>query len=157
MDRDRRSGLDVGLADGAQHALHTRGEPLLLDRALEEGCPDTGVRDALAQVAHEQLHHRLGYVEEQPGTGVVELEGDLVVGVEPRGRDDVDVHLLVDPLDARQVPTQPDHGRVDDRVDTAGPECGEPLDGVGDPGLLVPRVRVVGEVLLVWDHTCHTG
>ena len=117
VDRDRRAGAHVRLRDRSHHALDSRGHPLLLDRALEERRTHTGVRDALRQILDEHLRQRLRLVEEQPGTRVVELEGDLVVGVQPRGGDDVEVGPLCDPLDARDVATQTQDRGVHDRVD----------------------------------------
>jgi hypothetical protein len=109
-----------------------------------------GVGDAVADVAGEVVDHRVtGQVEQQPRPAVLVLVGNLVVGVEPRGHDDVDLRLLGHPLDARDVAPQPPHGGVDDRVDAERLQLVELSDGVGDSNVLVPPVAhaVVLDVL----------
>jgi hypothetical protein len=64
--------------------------------------------------------------------------GQFGVRVQAGGDDDVQVDLGRDALDARDVPAKPPHRGVDDGPDSLGPQRAQPLDGVGDPGFLVP-------------------
>jgi hypothetical protein len=122
----------------------------VVDRALEQARLDTGAGDPLLDVLHEHVHHRVGHLGTddgvERGAARAEEEGHLVVGVEPRGDDDVQVHLLGDPLDARDVTAQADDRRVDDRPHAALGELGELAHRVGDP--LVLAAPLLGVVLL---------
>jgi hypothetical protein len=71
-----------------------------------------------------------------------------VIRVQAGGDDDVDVDLLVHPVQAPDVATEPDDGGVDDGVDASRLQLAQLADGVGDASLLVPpRVSVVLEDL----------
>ena len=77
----------------------------------------------------------------------MELEWDLVVRVEARRGDDLQVGAGGHLLDARDVAAEPEHGGVEDRVD---PELLELLEiplRLSDAGVLVP-VLIVDPVLL---------
>ena len=75
---------------------------------------------------------------------MVEEERHVVVGVQPGRDDDPEVHLLGDAGDARDVPPQPDDGRVDDGPDAERGHLVELVDGVGDALVLAaPLLRVV--------------
>jgi hypothetical protein len=94
----------------------------------------------------------------------VEIVRYVVVGVQPGRRDDVDVDLGVDPLNARDVPTQPGDGEVDDGAHAAVLQLLQPLDGVGDPDLFFPAGRIVlhdlgaqHEHVLVHQHLAQIG
>ncbi len=50
----------------------------------------TRLRRFLPDVLDEQFDHRLGAVEQQSRSGVMELEGNVVVGVDAGSNDDVD-------------------------------------------------------------------
>src|SRR5699024_9767662 len=109
MDRDRHASLGLSLAYGAHHPFHSRRQSGFFDGAFEERGFDAGVRDAFADILDEQLHHRLGDIEQQPRARVMELERDVVIRVNPGCRNDVDIDLLVDSYDAWQVPSQSPH------------------------------------------------
>ena len=138
----------VRLGHRTQHPLDA-GCELLLDRALEERGADVGAGDALRDVPDEHVDHGFGAVEHGARADEAEEERQVVVGVEPGGRDDVDVHLLVDAGDAADVAAQPDDRRVDDGVDAALLEFLQAGDGVRNLLLLVPQGRVVLADLLV--------
>jgi hypothetical protein len=76
---------------------------------------------------------------------VPEEEGDVAVGVQAGGDDDVQLgHLLRDPLDPRDVPAEADHGGIDDGGDPLGGERPQLFGRVGDAGLVAPPLlRVV--------------
>ncbi|GAA1553799.1 hypothetical protein GCM10009762_28160 [Dermacoccus barathri] len=144
---DRSLRLSARGAHSAHDSLDTGGQPLLLDGALEERCTHTRVTDALAQILEEELGHRLRAAEQSVGSGVVELEGDVVVRVDARGHDDVEVGAFGHLLDARDVSTQPQYGGVHDGVDAESLEFLELADGLGNLGLFVP-FAVIDAVLL---------
>jgi hypothetical protein len=73
----------------------------------------------------------------------VEVVRALVKGVQPGCRDDVDIDLGVDALDARDVAAEPDHCGIDDGVDAGLLEGSELLDRVGDPLVLVPPLLAI--------------
>ena len=107
--------------------------------ALEDSRLDSGVGDALLDVADEHVGHDLGAAELRAGTLVVEPEGYVVVGVQNRRDDDVQVGGRGNAGDPRDVAAQPDHGEVDDGVDAARLQLVEPIDGIGDPFVSSPH------------------
>ncbi|SKY13463.1 Uncharacterised protein [Mycobacteroides abscessus subsp. abscessus] len=148
---DRSAGLNVCLADGPHHAFDAGRQSLLLDGALEERGLHVGVGDSLGEVTDKEVHQRLVDVEEQPGAGVVELEGNVVVGVEAGCHHDVQVDLVGDLLDAGDVAAETEHRRVEDGVDTETLELAQIAHRVGDLAILVPVVLIVLSVLLAED------
>ena len=68
----------------------------------------------------------------------MEIGRKLVQGVKARRRNDIDVGLLGDPLDPRDIPTQPAYREVHDRIDTGGLELVEAPHRVDDPFVLLP-------------------
>ena len=100
--------------------------------------------DALGDVGDEVARHQVGAVR-RATRRVAEVERQFVVGVDAGRHHDVDVDLLVDALDARDEPAEPDDGQVDDGAHAHLAERPELGHGVGDPLLLVPVSR---EVLL---------
>ena len=71
----------------------------------------------------------------------MEVHRDLVVGVDARGHDDIDLgHLRRDRRDARDGATQAHDGEVDQRVDTVTLEVPESGHGALPFRLLVPFV-----------------
>ena len=146
---DRHARLVVGRGDRAHHAFDARGHAVLVDGALEHAGPDPGAGDALGDVAHEHVHHRVGHLGAerlvQRRAAVVEEKRHAVVGVQAGGDDDVELgHLLGDPLDPRQVTAQADHGRIDDRADALGGQRAQLGHRVRDPFVLAaPLARVV--------------
>jgi hypothetical protein len=123
---------------------------LVVDRALEEPGPHARAGDAVLDVPHEHVHHRVGDLctdrRVQGRAAVVEEERDLVVGVAARRHDDVEVDLLGDPLDPGDVAPQTDHGGVDDRPDARRGELVQLLHRVRHAVVLVPPL--LGVVLL---------
>ena len=118
--------------------------PRFIDGALEEGGPNAGAGDAFGEVANEHLDHRLGRRRVDGGPPVLKEERHPVVGVDTGGDDDIDVDLVVDALDARDVATQTNHGRVHDGVDAQPFQRTKPPDGIGDAVVLAsPLGRVV--------------
>jgi hypothetical protein len=74
----------------------------------------------------------------------VEPKRYVVVGVQPRRDDDVQVGGRGNTGDPWDVAAQPDHGEVDDGVDAARLQLVEPIDGIGHPFVFVaPCLRVV--------------
>src|SRR5262249_23646212 len=92
--------------------------------------------------------HRLRDVDQQSRAANRVLVWHLVVLVHAGGHDDVEVDLLGDALDARDVAAEPPHRGVDDRADALGRQGVELLYRVGDPDLLMPP-EAVAVVLLV--------
>ena len=131
--------------DGAEHPLDAGGHARLVDRALEEAGTNPGVRDALGEVADDQVRHRIGEVETGPGAADPKVVGDIRVGVRAGGYHDGEVDLSGDRHDPGDVSAQTDHSRIDDRVDPRRLDRAQLRDGVVDPGLLVP---LAGQVLL---------
>jgi hypothetical protein len=73
-----------------------------------------------------------------------------MVGVNPCGRHDVDLGLLRDLANARDVAPQPDDGEIDDGVNAFGLELIQPGDCVGDAMVfLAPFFRVIQEDLCI--------
>ena len=149
----------MGLGNGAQHPFHSGRDARLVRGALEDRRLDVGVGDALSDVTHEHVDHHLGPLEDRARAAEVEVVRHVVVRVEPGRGDDVDVDLLVDLLDPRDVAPEPDDGEVDDGVDALRLEVSEASDGVVDALLLVPALRIVGhdlgaqdEHMLVHEH-----
>jgi hypothetical protein len=137
----------VRLADRAQHALDSRSQAVLVDRALEQPGLDPRAGDAVANVLHEQLDHRLRHVEDPAGAGEVKLHRLVVVGVDARRDDDVDAHLLVDALHPRDVAPEAEDRRIDDGPDPARGALPELGHRISDPVILVPGIRIVRIVL----------
>ncbi len=145
---DGHPGLAVSPGAGPQHALDAGRETQLVGGALDDGRLHPGAGDALGDVLDEHRHHRLGTLDQCPRSGPQpEEEREVVVGVQPRGGHDVELGLLGDALEARDVPAEPDHGGVDDRVDAPALQLVQLRDGVGDALLLVPELGVVLEDL----------
>ena len=147
-----RAGLQVRAGDRAGDPLDAGGQFGRLHGALEEGGLDTGVADALGDVAGEVGDHRLGHVDQQAGPAVRVLLGHLLVDVQAGRDDDVD----------RRLPP-----RSAGCAGCSGPGprpwgrrwCGCPWvqgvqlgDGVRDPGLLVPPVAAVVLHVLGGEH-----
>src|SRR5207245_10757511 len=102
--------------DRAQDSLDVARHALPVDRALEHPRTDAiRARDALGDVPHEHVDHRLRPADDGPTEA--EVPRDLVVGIDTRGDDDVDVDLLGDAHDARDITAQADDGQVDDCVE----------------------------------------
>jgi hypothetical protein len=166
---DRHAGAVVRLGDGAHDPLHTTGQARFVDGALQERGPDAGAGDAVGDVAHEHVHHGIRHGRAERGvegrTAVMEEERDVFIRVAAGGDDDVEVDLLGNPLDPRDVPAQTDDGRVDDGGDPGGRQGGELGDGVGDPVVLTPpllgvvllHVRGQHENVLVHEHLAQLG
>ncbi len=146
---DRRPGLTVGFGDRSHHPGYAVGHPLVVDGALEEGGLHARTSNALSDVTHEHLNHRVRDIragnsgERRPP--VVEEEGNLVVGVATGGGDYVQLgDLIGDLLYAGYVPAQADNGRVGDAPDTLSGERLEFGDGVHDAVFLPsPFLRIV--------------
>ena len=104
---DRHPGGAVGAGHRTQHAFHAGSEPRSVGGALEDSGADPGITDALADLADEEVDHRLLAAEHRARTPEVEVHRDLVVGVDARGHDDVDLgHLRRDRRDARDGATR---------------------------------------------------
>ena len=131
MHHHRSARLARREADGVEDPRDVADETVLLDGALDERRPDPGVVDPLLQLADEQLGDRLG-------AAVVEEVRQLEERVDTGGDDDVEVDLLVDPLDARDAAAEAGRGRVDQRPDPAVADGAELLDRVAHARLLVP-------------------
>lgn len=149
MGRDRGARLPVGVRHRAQYPLHPGRHAGPVGRALENRGLDAGVRDALGQVADEELAEELGTVDQLPGPPEPEEHRHVVIGVEAGRDDDVDLDLLRHLQDAGDVAAQAQHGQVDDRADAAGGDVVELLHRVVDAGSLVPPARVVRLHLVV--------
>lgn len=80
------------------------------------------VADFNLDVADEHVGHDLRAVQLCARPEVVEVERDVVVGVQAGGHDDVQLGGRGHPGDARDVSAQPDHREVDDGVHAAGLE-----------------------------------
>jgi hypothetical protein len=153
----------VGAGHGPQHLLDAGGHARLVGGALEDAGPDAGLADALLDVAHEPVGHELDAAAGEEAAEV-HVQGDVVVGVDAGGDDDLHAGLLRDPLDARHVAAQADHGQVDDRVDAAVLQLVELGDGVRDLTLLVPpdvevlhHLRREDEHVLVHERATEVG
>ena len=107
------------LGDGAQDSLHTWRYARRIRGALQNPGLHSCVRDALADVAHEHFDHQLRTVEYGAGSTVMEVERDVVIGVNSCGDDDVERRSGCDALDARNVAAEADHGEIDHRLDAA--------------------------------------
>ncbi len=148
----------MGLRHRAQHPLDSFGDARLVGRALQDGGLHAGAGDALLDVLDEHLDHDFGTVEERARAAEVEVVRHVVVRVQAGRRDDVDVRLGVDALDAGDVAAQTDHGQIDDRVDAGGLQLVQPDDRVLDLGLFVERrvvlvdLRAEDEDVLVHQH-----
>ena len=148
----------VGLRYGSQHPLDAFGDTRLVGRALQDGGLHARAGDAVLDVLDEHLDHDLGAVEERARSAEVEVVRHMVVRVQAGRRDDVDVRLGVDALDAGDVTTQTDDGQIDDRVDAGGLELVQPDDRVLDLRLFVQRgvvlvdLRAEDEHVLVHQH-----
>ena len=141
---DRHTGLAVRLCDGAQHPLDAGGHARFVGRALEDRGLDTGVGDALLDVADEHVGHDLGTAERCARPAVVKVDRHVVVGVQPGRDDDVEVGLRRDSGDPRDVAAEADDREVDDGVDAAGLQFVQPGDRVGDAfGLVAPGFGIV--------------
>ena len=127
-------------------ARSTRSTPGVMpgrsDAHLRMPARTAGLADALADLADEDVDHRLGPAENGPRTLEVEVHRDFVVGVDTGGHDDVDLrHLFGDGRHPRDVATQSDHGEVDQRVDPVVLELAQLRHGAGLLGRLVPLLR----------------
>ena len=74
------------------------------------------------------------------GVAVLEVAGDLVVGVEAGGDDDLHAGCLRDFVDEGDVAAEAHHGEVDDGRDAVGFRFGELLRRLLDAGGAVPEV-----------------
>src|SRR5437660_8786698 len=113
VGRDGYAGLSMRLGYCSQNALHSLGHAGRIGCALENSSLDAGVRDALLNVLQEHLYHRLGSFERCAGSAKMEVERDVVVGVNSGRDDDVDGCLPSHSLDAWNVAAKTDHGEVD--------------------------------------------
>jgi hypothetical protein len=128
---------------GAQGSRHVGREPGRVGRHLDDPGADAGAGDAVPDVADEQLGQDVARVG-RGGRAVVEDLRELVEVVDPRGDDDVEVHLGVDPGEEGDVAAVADGGGVDHGADARG---GNPLQLPDD---LVLQLLAVG-------HDAHGG
>ena len=80
---DRDAGFAVRDRYRPRDPLDARSQALLLDHALEEGCFDPGVPDAVADVLDEQVCQQLRSLQESAWAAVAEVVGQLVSGPHP--------------------------------------------------------------------------
>ncbi len=72
----------------------------------------------------------------------MEVERNVVIGVDAGGDDDVHFSSLGDALDARNVAAQADHGEIDDRMNAVRSKFVQAGDGVINAALFSrPRPR----------------
>ena len=137
MRRDQQPGLLVRVRHRPQHPFDAGGDALRVRGALEDAGSDARAGDPVAGVGDEQLVELVDAAPE--GTApVVEVVGELVVGVEAGGHHDVDVHLVGHPFHELDVTAEPDDGEVDDGADARLVEFPQPFDGLRDAGLGIP-------------------
>ena len=134
--------MDAG--HGPQDALDSGGEPGLVGGALQDAGPHPRTGDAVLDVVEEELvqHVHTRGTERRPA--VVEVVGELVVGVEAGGDHDVEVDLRGHLLDRLDVAPEADHGEVDDGVDAGRLELVQAFDGSWHLGGAVPPRGPVG-------------
>jgi hypothetical protein len=137
VDHDRRAGLDARGGDRGQDPRDVAGHPVALHGALEERGLDAGVIDALADLADEQLRDRF-----DPAVG--EEVRQLEERVDPGRDDDVQIDAAVQLLQARDVPAEARHRRVDDRADPGLAHRAQLDDPVIEALLLIPVGRPEG-------------
>ena len=131
VDHHGSAGLDARSGDRGQDPRHVADHAVHLHRAFQEGGLDARVVDPFAKLPHKELDDR---IVRPVGQEARQLEE----GVDT-GRDhDVEIDLGVDPLDARDVPAEPERGGVDECLYAAVAQPLQPRDRVGDPHLLVP-------------------
>jgi hypothetical protein len=141
----------VGLGDCAHDAFDPGREARLVDSALQQPRSHASSRDALHNVADEEVDHRVGHLHAERlvegRSPVVEVEGDVLVRVAARRHDDVEVgNPGGDLLYAREVAAESHHGRVDDGSHARVGQCGELGDGVVDA---VDLVAPLGGIVLL--------
>jgi hypothetical protein len=134
----------VGHDRGARAQRRARGravdlldvvvDPGLVGRDLDEPRARLGPLDALLDVVHEQVGHEVGVAR-------LEVDRQVVVGVDARAGDDLQTGLLRQPDQERDVAAEHHRGRLDDSADAVRLNGAGHLDRLGVLGLLVVQVR----------------
>src|SRR5207248_2608313 len=88
--------------------------------------------DAFGDVAHEHVAHELRAAKLCARPLKVEVHRYVVVGVDARGDDDVEVGGAGDAFNARDVAAQADDREINDGINAARLQLVEPRDGISD-------------------------
>ena len=115
---------------GPQDPLHPGREARLVGGALEDPGPHPGPGDAVLDVVEEELVEHVHARGTERRAAVVEVVGEVVVGVEAGGDHDVELHLRGHLLDGLDVAAEAHHGEVDDGVDAGRLELVQAVDGL---------------------------
>ena len=106
VHRDRRAGLGVRPADGPQHPLDAGRQALVVDRALQERRLDAGVRDP-GRRCPATNSVVIGSSAVLARAAELEVQRHLVVGVQARRDDDVELGSVGDPPDPVNIAAEP--------------------------------------------------
>ncbi len=135
---DGQTGLPVDPGHGPQHPFHAGGEALFVGGALEDPRTHAGPRNTIFDIVEEVLVQDVHPARLERRRPVVEIVGQIVVGVEAGGHHDVEIDLLGHLLDELDVAAEAHHGQVDDGADAGLVQLLEALDGLGHAGDRVP-------------------
>src|SRR6476660_5591375 len=87
------AGLAVSLCRGSQDSFYVPGDAGLVSGALQYAGSYTCVRDAFIDIAHEHFHHEFGTAQHGTGPAEMKIVRRIVIGIDPRGDDDIDFCL----------------------------------------------------------------
>ena len=137
MSHDRSPGADARARDRAMHLLDIRRDAGLVGGALEERGLDLGPLDPLLDVVYEEVRHRVLVAEHEVGRQVV-------VGVDPGARNDLEARLLGDAAREAHVAAAEHRRGLADRLHASLDRGGGALDRRPIGAVLVDRYRRLG-------------
>ena len=130
----------MGLGHRAKHAFNAWRNALNIGRALEYRGFHAGIRNALFDVPHKHVGHKLIAAKNCSRALVMKVHGHVVVGVHACRDNDVEFGLGRDSLDTRNITSEPDDREVDYRIYASRFKLVQSRNGIGDSFLFVsPR------------------
>src|SRR6478672_13445318 len=141
----------------SQDSFYVPGDARLVSGALQYAGSYTCVRDAFIDIAHEHFHHEFGTAQHGTGPTEMKIVRRIVIGIDPRGNDDIDFCLLRDLLDAWNVAPKANHREIDNGIHAFCLKLVQALYGVPDSllfgapvfGIVLKYLRVEHEHMLV--------
>jgi hypothetical protein len=107
------------LGGSSQNALHSRRNTGLIGGALEYPRFHSSIGNARLNVSNKHFGNQFRPAQQSAGTAIVEEKRHVVIRIDSRRNDDLDLSLLGDPLNAREITAQPDHSEVNNCIHTA--------------------------------------
>src|SRR2546427_7690189 len=112
MRRNWHSGTMMRLSRSSENTLHARRHAGLIGGAFEDPRSHAGIRNTRLNVSDKHFGNQFRPAQHSARPAMVKEKWHLVIRVDSRRHDDLDLRLLCDPLDAGNVTAQTDHRKV---------------------------------------------